>query len=167
MRFQRTFLPLLLVSLAALPASAQSVRFGVQGALTLPAGDLADSANLGLDLGGHARWDFGRGHGIMGRVDLNYYGQKNDFTTSSIGVGADYTYHLERTQLGFYFLAGVSLERYHRDHPFGTLNDNGLGLDIGAGYDLNRNLGLQARLTSHSFNHANLTALNLGVTYTF
>jgi hypothetical protein len=167
MRITSALLPILLTALAGIPLAAQNVRFGVQGALALPVGDLGDSANLGLQLGGHARWDFGQGHGLLGRADLNLYGSRNNFSSSSLGLGADYTYHLERTLHGLYFLAGLSLQDYHMDHSDHSFNDSGLGIDLGAGYELNRNLGLQVRYTSHSFNHSTLSALNLGVTYTF
>jgi hypothetical protein len=53
----------------ALSLSAQDVRFGVQGALALPDNDLTDNADAGLQLGGHVRWDFGRGHGVMAPGD--------------------------------------------------------------------------------------------------
>ena len=167
MRFNQVLLPALLTLLVGIPLAAQDVRFGVQGALSIPSADLSDNADLGLQFGGHARWDFGRGHGLMARADLTYYGQKNDVTTSSLALAGDYTYHFERRQRGFYVLAGLSMAAYTRDTPDGTLNDNGLGIDLGVGYDVDRNLGLQARVTNHAFDQATMTALNLGVTYTF
>ena len=100
-------------------------------------------------------------------MDLAYYGQKFDISTSSLGLGADYTFHFDRHQRGLYWLGGVSIANYSRNTPSGKLNDNGLGVDLGLGYDLNRNLGIEARLTRHAFDQATMTALNLGVSYTF
>lgn len=167
MRFHTLILPVLALGLAAMPLAAQEAHFGVQGAIAFPTGDLGDNADLGLQLGGHVRWNFGAGNGMMARVDLTSYGSKDGVTTSSFALGADYTYHVNQNPLGFYFLAGLSLQDCHRDFPDGSINDNGLGVDLGVGYDLTRNLGLQARLTSQSADNGNLTALNLGVTYTF
>ena len=167
MRFHRLMLPVLLCASAGMAPAVEDARFGIQGAVSVPWADLSDNANLGIQFGGHGRWDFGQGHGLKGRVDLAYYGQKFDISTSSLGLGADYTFHFDRHQRGLYWLGGVSIANYSRNTPSGKLNDNGLGVDLGLGYDLNRNLGIEARLTRHAFDQATMTALNLGVSYTF
>ncbi|WP_306598694.1 outer membrane beta-barrel protein [Geothrix sp. 21YS21S-2] len=167
MRSNLFTLPILLTCLAGGSLAAQDFRLGVQGGLVLPSGDLSDSASLGLQVGGHARWDFGRGHGLMARADLTSFGRKDGYGSSSLGIGADYTYHFDRARRGVYVLAGLSAQNYSRDFPDGTSRDSGLGIDLGAGYDLDRNLGLQARFTSVNAGHDTLTALCLGVTYTF
>ena len=59
----------------ALCLSAQDIRLGVQGAVSVPANNLADNANAGLQAGGHAQWDFRGGHGLMVRADLTFFGQ--------------------------------------------------------------------------------------------
>ena len=163
MRFTNYILAAVACGLMAAPLAAQDVRFGVQGAVSFPTGDLSDVANLGLQLGAHARWNFHEGHGLMARVDLTSYSRNDGYGSSSLGAGADYTYHLSRNQRGFYFLAGLSVQDYSRDFPDGTAHDSGLGLDLGAGYDLDRNFGLQARVTSIDAGHATLAALCLGV----
>jgi hypothetical protein len=157
----------ILVMGTALSLSAQEVRFGVQGALSLPANDLADNADAGLQLGGHARWDFGRGHGVMARADATFFGQNDGVTVNDLAIAADYTYHFERRQRGLYVLAGLSEQNYRTSYQGYSQNNSGLGFDIGAGYDLDRHVGLQARYTTNSFDFATYSALNLGVTYTF
>jgi hypothetical protein len=152
---------------SALALSAEEVRFGAQGALVFPASNLADNANTGLQLGGHARWDLSSGHGVLARADVTFYGQNNGSNVTDLAVAADYTYHFERRQRGAYLLAGVSQHSYHTSFPAFSQNNSGLGLDLGAGYDLDRHLGLQARYTTNSFSNATYAALNLGVTYTF
>ena len=159
---------LLALASAALLAGA-TPRYGVQGALALPEGDLSDTSSAGIQVGGHALWDFGRGHGIMGRADLTLYSQHHDESNTSLGVGADYTYHVEGRRHGFYLLGGLSLMDYHwsslddRSHT-----DTSLGPDLGVGYDLDRNFGVQARYTFHTgAESSDLNSLNLGVTYTF
>ena len=48
---------------------------------------------------------------------------------------------------------------------------NGLGYDLGAGYDFNRQMGLQARYRRYNLyrlgEDVTLEELNLGITYTF
>ena len=152
---------------SALSLSAQDVRFGVQAALSLPTSDLGDNASTGLQLGGHAKFDFRQGHGLMARADLTFYGSNNGTDANDLAVAADYTYHLERHQVGPYLLAGLSQQNYHTSFRGYSRNDNGLGIDLGVGYDLDRNLGLQARYTTNSFSDFTYSALNVGVTYTF
>jgi len=162
-----SFKILILGSAISLTLAAQDARFGVQGALSLPANDLASNADTGLQLGGHARWAFNGGHGVMARADLTFYGQSNSISVNSIAVAADYTYHFEQSQRGPYLLAGLSQQNYHTSFPSYSRNDSGLGVDLGAGYDLDRHLGLQARYTTNSYSNLTYSALNLGVTYTF
>jgi hypothetical protein len=167
MRFTNYILVAVACGLMAVPLAAQDVRFGVQGAVSFPTGDLSDVANLGLQLGAHARWNFHEGHGLMARADWTTYGSKNDVSTTSLGLGADYTYHFTRSQEGVYVLAGLSLLDYNQDFQGYSVDNNALGIDFGVGYDVDRHLGLQARVTSHNLDHVTMTALNLGVTYTF
>jgi hypothetical protein len=157
----------ILIMGTALALSAQEVRFGVQGALSLPAGDLTDNAGAGLQLGGHARWAFNGGHGIMARADATFFNEKYGVTVSDLAFAGDYTYHFERRQRGLYILGGLSQQTYRTSYHGDSRHDSGLGLDLGAGYDLDRHVGLQARYTNNSFNDFTYSALNLGITYTF
>ena len=167
MRFTHLVLPLFLTGLGTLPLASQSAHYGVQGALALPGGDLADNAGVGLQVGGHVRLDLGEGHGLMGRLDLTSFGRKDGLNASSFGAAADYTYHFGRNRRGLYVLAGLGLGSYYREFPGGSVNDTALGLDLGAGFDLDRHIGLQARYTSARAGGEDLSAMNLGVTYTF
>ena len=162
--------PVLAILLAgtALSLAAQDVQFGVQGGISLPAADMSDRASLGLTGGGHARWDFGQGHSLMARADLNLFNSNSGNNVTALGVAADYTYHLERRPVGFYFLAGLNQESFHTSFNAGpSRSDSSLGIDVGAGYDLDRHLGFQGRYTTNSFNNLSYAALNLGVTYSF
>ncbi|BDU72741.1 outer membrane beta-barrel protein [Mesoterricola silvestris] len=148
-------------------ASAAEPVFGVQGALAFPVNDLTDAANLGLQVGGHGRWDFGGGHGLMGRADITIFGSKDGVNTTSYGLGADYTWHPDRNRRGVYLLGGVSLVSYSLSGHGHSDSKTALGLDLGVGYDLDRHVGLQARYTTHNVDSVTLAALNLGVTYSF
>lgn len=151
----------------ALALSAQDVRLGVQGALSLPTSDLGDNASTGLQLGGHAKWDFRGGHGLMARADLTFYGRNQGVNVTDAAIAGDYTYHFARRQEGPYLLGGLSLHSFRTSVPGYAQSDSGLGLDLGGGYDFDRNLGLQARYTTNNLNDMVYSALNLGVTYTF
>lgn len=169
MKFNKAAMTVMLAIASGAFLAAATPQWGVQGALAFPQGDLSDSASVGLQGGGHARWDFGQGHGLMARGDLTLYGQRHGFSDDSLGIAADYTYHLDRNRRGLYFLGGLSLVDYHWDARDGRSHtDTVLGPDLGVGYDLNRNVGLQGRYTFHSASgSSSLDSLNLGVTYTF
>jgi hypothetical protein len=161
----KALIPVALVVAAAAPLAAQDAQVGGQAALAFPVNDLTNIAELGLTVGAHARWDFGHGHGLMARGDVALYGSKNGFNTNSYAAGADYTYHIDHNRRGLYFLGGLSFMTYSVSH--GGSNHSGLGISLGAGYDLTRNLGLQMRYTTHSVDHGTFSSLNLGATYTF
>jgi len=113
------------------------------------------------------RWDFGQGNGVVTRVDATWFGQNDGVTVNDLAIAADYTYHFERRQRGLYVLAGLSEQNYRTSYQGFNQNDSGLGFDLGAGYDLDRHLGFQARYTTNNFSDYTYSALNLGVTYTF
>ena len=163
----RSLIPTAILALGCTFLSAEDARFGVQGALSFPTNDLTDTANPGIQVGGHALWDFGRGHGLMARADLGLYGSKDGFSTTSLGGGADYTYHIDRNGRGLYFLGGVTFISFNTSGYGHSSSSNGLGIDVGVGYDLDRHLGFQARYMTHNIDSATLSSLNLGVTYTF
>jgi hypothetical protein len=152
---------------AALSLCAEDVRFGVQGGLTLPAADLSDNASIGIQAGGHAKWNIRDGHGLMPRADLNIFGQSNGTNVTGLSLACDYTYHVDRRPTGFYVLAGLNESTFHTSFRNRSSNDTSLGIDLGAGFDLDRHLGFQGRYTTNSFNSVTYGALNVNVTYTF
>ena len=168
MKLQKMMLPIALALVSGAFLSSAEPQWGVQGGLVFPSGDLSYSAGPGLDAGGHARWNFGEGHGLMARADLTVYGQSNGNSDSSIGVGADYTYHVNRAPRGLYLLGGLSVVATRWTPWHGqSRSDTNLGLDLGLGYDLNRSLGFQLRSTTHGGSGGNLDALRLGATLSF
>jgi hypothetical protein len=152
---------------AALSLCAEDVRFGLQGALAIPSADLSNNGSLGIQGGGHAKWNIGEGHGLMPRADLNIYTAHNGVNVTGLSLACDYTYHVERSASGFYLLAGVNEATYHTSFSNHSTNDTSLGIDLGVGYDYDKHLGLQARYMTNSFNSVTYGALNVGVSYTF
>ena len=164
----RPFLLLACLSLGSLPLAADGeARFGVEGGLALPNGNLSTAADTGFEIGAIGRWEMGGGRGVTARIDLDFFAQKAGITTSSLGVAADYTFHLTGGDHGPYFLVGASVLDYSQNHNGATNSTNSLGLDLGVGVDIDTHLGLLARWTSHYLEHSTWTVLNLGVTYTF
>jgi hypothetical protein len=166
MRFQTLFATCCLL-LHQQPLTAAEPRFGFQAALAQPMVDLPDTAAVGLQLGGHGQWDFGSGHGLQARADLTLYGPKDDYTQTSFGLAADYTFHPEQRPSRFYFLAGMSLLDYQLSLPGSSSSSSGLGFDLGVGYDVDRHLGYQMRFTTQSVDGLSLGSLNVGILYTF
>jgi len=162
----RTTVAILIIA-GALPLPAAEPHFGVQGGLSVPVNDLSSNAYIGVQAGAHGRWDFEHGHGLMVRGDMTLYAQNGGTSVTDLAVAADYTYHLERRLNGLYLLAGLSQDSYHTSYSSYSRSDSGLGLDLGAGYDLDHHLGLQARYVTHSYSGLTYSALNLGATYTF
>ena len=157
-----------LVGMASLPLAAEGEpRFGVEAAVAFPSADLTTNTNNGIELGGIGRWDLRGGLGLTARVDWNFYAQKYGISTSSLGVAADYTFHLTGTGTGPYVLGGLSVLNYSQNIPGADLNSSTLGLDLGFGVDVDRHLGILARWTSHRVSGNTWTVLNLGATYTF
>ncbi|GEM_PF-894894 len=169
MKFARASFATALVLGAGLTLSAgEPARWGFQGGIALPVGDLGDIAGPGLEGGAHLQWNFGRGHGLITRADLTFYGNKDGYSNTSLGGGADYTYHLGQEPLGLYLLGGLSILNFNTSPPEGSSdNRSSLGLDLGVGYDMSRNLGFQARYTSHSSSGRGYNTMNLGVLFTF
>jgi hypothetical protein len=151
----------------ALTLAAAEPHFGVQGALSLPVNNLSNNAYVGFQAGGHGRWYFEQGHGLMARADMTLYSPNGGTNVTDLGVAADYTYHLERSPVGVYLLAGLSQNSFHTSFSDRSRNDSGLGWDLGAGYDLDHHTGVQVRYVTHSFSGLTYSAFNVGVTYTF
>jgi len=164
----RTLLLAGLVAGACLPLAADGdARYGVEGAVALPSGDLSTSTNNGFEAGVIGRWAMGGGRGLTGRIDLNYFAEKYSVTTTSLGIAADWTFHLTGSQRGPYVLVGASVLDYSQNLANTTLNSSSLGLDLGLGVDFDDHLGALARWTTHYVDHTTWTVLNLGLTYTF
>jgi hypothetical protein len=163
----------------AIPLKAEEPRFGVQGLVNAPLGDLKDfvDSKPGVDVGIHGTFDLGAGNMIRPRLDYNYFpdatlsGIKN--TAYNVGLGADYLYFIAGKPEGFYLTGGLSLVRWSfetKDPVLGnaTTDTTKLGVAVGAGYQWNRTLGTEARYTTSKVSDGfTADALQAGVTIRF
>lgn len=168
---------------AFLPLCAQdSLRYGVQASTTTPVGVYHGAAAQGFGLGAFAKYDVGQGHGLIAKFDAKQHITKHYDDKSArhqYGLGVDYTYHIDQQQDGVYALAGLGVVRdsertYAEDKKAESNSMHYLRTtaSVGAGYDLNSNLGMQVRYDAfrgHNCdgNSKTVFGLNLGVTYTF
>ena len=146
---------LVLLTAAALSARAEPTRYGVQGLVNLPMGDLKPYVdnNLGIGIGVHGTFDLGDGRMFRPRLDYSLYQQAsvntNKQSASCLGLGGDYLYFLSGQPEGYYLTAGLSAMRWSFQHQDpGTDLTNAttkLGAAAGLGYQWDNNLGTEVR----------------------
>lgn len=171
------------IILAALLAAggglaAQEARFGLQGQVSIPQGDLKDAVDskLGLGLGVHGTFAFDH-HVIRPRLDFTFYPEADfggvEAKVNSMALGADYLYFVEGKDRGVYFTAGLSAIRWEVDVNIsgfgsGSSNTTKLGVAGGVGYQWNRAFGAELRYVKSSLGHdASANNLVLGATFRF
>ena len=169
---------LALLATAALSLQAEAPRYGVQGLVNLPLGDLKTYVdnNLGIGIGVHGTFDLGGGHMLRPRLDYSLYQQASRAsvkqTASYLSLGGDYLYFISGRPEGYYVTAGLSAMRWslqHQDPGTDLTNDTTkLGEAVGIGYQWNYNIGTEARwLHSSVSNHFRADSLQAAVTFRF
>ena len=102
--------------------AAQDINGGVYTGLSLPVGDLKDKANSGTNqffgahVGGHLDFTLTPHHEVRAHVTLQKFpgsgwGGSADFQNdyTALQVGAVWVYHFQSPRLGWYTVAGASL----------------------------------------------------------
>ena len=151
------------------------IRYGAQLSTITPTGSLAHSeSKQGIGIGGFVDYDVCKGHTVVAELNANCLGSRDDKNVSTINLGANYKMQINQID-GVYGLVGIDAERTRdrkvvgegdaavREHSY----NNKIGYTVGAGYDLNKNLGVQVRYNTHSYGKHTKGAASLGVTYTF
>ena len=171
-------------TLAILAASvpsllAEAPRYGVQGLVNVPLGDLKDyvDSRPGPGIGVHGTFDLGDGHMLRPRLDYTIYPEASfatvKQTATNLSLGGDYLYFIAGKPEGLYLTAGLAAVRWSfevKDPVLGdvTSHTTKLGLAAGAGYQWNATVGTEVR-----FVHSRITggfqadALQAGVTIRF
>lgn len=161
---------------------AQDLRYGVQGHISLPMGDLKDAVDDKAGIGGgvHMTVDFGQGHLLRPRLDYMAFPDATVYSgitnqVNDLSLGLDYLYMLEG-KTGFYVTGGLSANRWKVQADVSGLsyhnNTTKLGYALGAGYAFNENLSLEARFTATKFDtrtvsDQNANVLQVGANYRF
>lgn len=169
---------LTVLAAAAISLQAEAPRYGVQGLVNLPLGDLKDyvDSSPGPGVGVHGTFDLGDGHMLRPRLDYLVYPEASFASVkrnaSSLSLGGDYLYFIAGRPEGFYVTGGLSIVRW----SFGaedttasvTSHTTKLGLAAGVGYQWNATLGTEGRfLHSRIGNGFQANALQAGVTVRF
>lgn len=170
---------LALLAATALSLRAEPPRYGVQGLVNVPLGDLKDyvDSKPGPGLGVHGTFDLGDGHMLRPRLDYAIYPEASfatvKQTASSLGLGGDYLYFVSGKPEGLYLTAGLAGLRWSFEVKDPTLGDTTshttkLGLAAGAGYQWNATVGTEARfLHSRITSQFQADALQAAVTIRF
>jgi hypothetical protein len=172
-----------LSTLAVLAAStlslqAETPRYGVQGLVNIPLGDLKTYVdnNPGIGIGVQGTFDLGDGHMLRPRLDYGLYQQVNLATAkqkaSFLSLGGDYLYFIAGKPEGLYFTAGLSAVRWtfqYEDPSKNLTNDTTkFGISAGIGYQWNYNLGTEVRWLHSSVSSGfKADSLQAAVTFRF
>ncbi|HJW42916.1 MAG TPA: outer membrane beta-barrel protein [Geothrix sp.] len=173
-----TLSSLAILAVAALSLQAEAPRYGVQGLVNVPLGDLKDFADNkpGPGIGVHGTFDLTDGHMLRPRLDYAVYPEASfasvKQTASYLSLGGDYLYFLAGKPEGLYFTAGVAAMRWSFEHKDAlskvTSSTTKVGVAAGAGYQWNATLGTEVRFVHSSISsNFRADALQAGVTIRF
>jgi len=157
---------------------AEAPRYGVQGLVNIPLGDLKTYVdnNPGIGIGVHGTFDLGDGHMLRPRLDYSLYQQATlataRQTASYLSLGGDYLYFIAGKPEGLYFTAGLSAVRWTFQHqdPGTNLTDDTtkFGVSAGIGYQWDYNIGTEVRWLHSSVSSSfNANSLQAAVTFRF
>jgi hypothetical protein len=158
----------LALALAGAALSAQDITGGLHTGLSLPVGDLKDKSGLGTNqffgahVGGHLDFNLTSHHQVRGVITYqNFPGSdwgglsgQNDY--KALQVGADWVYNFQSPNMGWYTIAGGSINSIKNDWEYtsgtglrisGSSSQSGkLGIRGGGGYTFNRMFSLEGTL---------------------
>jgi hypothetical protein len=167
-------LTLLAVAVASL--QAEPPRYGVQGLVNVPMGDLKTyvDRNPGIGVGLQSTFDLDAGHMLRPRLDYCFYQQATfpsfKQNASYLSLGGDYLYFIAGQPEGLYLTAGLSAVRWtfqYQDTSLKLTSDTiKFGLAAGVGYQWDSNIGTEARWL-HSRVSSNFKADSLQAAVTF
>jgi opacity protein-like surface antigen len=183
-------------ALLPLLAGDGGLKFGVKVGNSTPSSEKMKLMfkKVAPQLGGFAAYDLGDGHGVIASVDINTYIKKDKKDGGMDGVevvrrmtntnlGAAYTYHFNQKNDGAYMIAGADVQRvsFNGKTEGATLcispkRNIAVGYTIGAGYDINENIGTQVSYNAHNYKKIDIGegkknykqgVVNVGLTYKF
>ncbi|WP_243303259.1 outer membrane beta-barrel protein [Geothrix oryzisoli] len=171
-------LTLAVLAAAALSLRAEAPRYGVQGLVNIPLGDLKDfvDSKPGPGVGVHGTFDLGDGHMLRPRLDYSVFPEASFGSLKQsawdLSLGGDYLYFIAGKPEGLYVTGGLAVVRWSFETKDAftkvTANTTKLGLAAGVGYQWNATVGTELRYT-YSKVDSGFTAdgLQAGVTIRF
>lgn len=170
---------LAVLAAAALSLQAEAPRYGVQGLVSIPLGDLKEyvDSKPGPGFGVHGTFDLGDGHMLRPRLDYSLFPEASfaaiKQTATTLSLGGDYLYFIAGKPEGLYLTAGVAAVRWSLKEqapglPDTTNNTTKFGVAAGAGYQWNATVGTEARWLHSSLGSGfKADAVQVGVTIRF
>jgi hypothetical protein len=165
---------LIILAAATLTLQAEAPRYGVQGLVNIPLGDLKDfvDSKPGPGVGVHGTFDLGAGHMLRPRLDFSIYPEANLGTVhhkaNVLSLGGDYLYFVAGKPEGLYLTGGISAMRWSFDTQADSWSTTKLGVAIGVGYQWNATVGTEGRFVrSEVAQGFQADALQAGVTIRF
>ena len=148
-------LAILTMLATTLSLQAESPRYGVQGLVSVPLGDLKDyvDSKPGPGVGIHGTFDLGDGHMVRPRLDYSVFPEASfaaiKQNASYLSLGGDYLYFIAGKPEGLYLTGGLSAMRWSFEHKDAvskvSSNTTKLGFAAGVGYQWNATVGTEAR----------------------
>jgi opacity protein-like surface antigen len=146
----------LAILVAALSLQAEAPRYGVQGLVNIPLGDLKEyvDSKPGPGFGVHGTFDLGDGHMLRPRLDYSLFPEASfaaiKQTATALSLGGDYLYFIAGKPEGLYLTAGIaavrwSLQQKNAGISDTTHNTTKFGVAAGFGYQWNATVGTEAR----------------------
>ena len=169
---------LTILAATALSLQAETPRYGVQGLVNIPLGDLKTyvDSKPGPGIGVHGTFDLGDGHMLRPRLDFSVFPEASfatiKQTATSLSLGGDYLYFLAGKPEGLYLTGGLSAVRWSFETKVGSFKSTSsttkFGLAGGVGYQWNATVGTEARFVhSRIATDFQANALQVGVTIRF
>jgi hypothetical protein len=163
---------------SSLSLLAEAPRYGVQGLVNIPLGDLKTyvDSKPGPGVGVHGTFDLGDGHMLRPRLDFSVFPEASfatiKQTATSLGLGGDYLYFIAGKPEGLYLTGGLSVVRWSFEHKDAVTtvssNTTKFGVAAGIGYQWNATVGTEARWLHSSVSSVfKADALQAGVTIRF
>jgi hypothetical protein len=169
---------LTILAITAISLQAEAPRYGMQGLVNIPLGDLKTyvDRNPGIGVGIQSTFDLDDGHMLRPRLDYCFY-QQATFSSfkqnaSYLSLGGDYLYFIAGKPEGLYLTAGLSAVRWtfqYQDTSLKLTNDTiKFGLAAGVGYQWDDSIGTEARwLHSRVSNDFRADSMQVAVTFRF
>lgn len=169
---------LILLAATSLNLRAESPRYGVQGLVNIPLGDLKDyvDSKPGPGVGIHGTFDLGEGHMLRPRLDFSVFPEASfatlKQTATNLSLGGDYLYFIAEKPEGLYFTAGLAAMRWSFETKVDTTKTTStttkIGVAAGAGYQWNATVGTEVRYVhSPITSDFRAAAIQAGVTVRF